>query len=142
MKQVQGKLHISRVTTNIEEDYMEITLQDRASNKGIVTAKLSLSNMMNALTGAYAMPVEMTVFDTYEKVGMEKQVKHERLPFYSTTNEVFRETMAKEAKEYEVDGWKLAPEDFNHHRAYAGLYKARFFRYVEVEEDETIHSNA
>lgn len=134
-KELAGRVTISRVTSSMrEEEFMEITVQDKASGKRIVKAEISLADFATAITGGGRQDVKMSVLDDFSKLGMKKEIATRKLPYYSTNDAIFREGQKREAKKYEKDGWKLEEEAFNHHRALNGQYHATFIRYVEEEK--------
>lgn len=135
MKESLGKITISKVDNNMGEDYVSISISDRLSGKLIVKGEMNLGNFTKALMGQGAIDIGLEVHDNYEDVGKKIEIKKVAIPYTVGRTESFSfvPEMSKKAREYEVDGWELQPEDFNHHRAKNGMYQCTFRRYVEVQ---------
>lgn len=135
MKKSLGKITISKVDNNMEADYVSISISDRASGKLVTKGEMSLEDFTKAITGQGAIDIKLEVYDSYETVGKKIEIKKVAIPYTVGRTESFSfvPEMSKKAREHEVDGWELQPEDFNHHRANNGMYQCTFRRYVEVQ---------
>lgn len=134
-KHVKGKITISRVADSTRDsDFMSITIKDKESGKELMEAQMELEEFALAITGGGRLDARLRILmDNIPFAGFRKEITTVKLPYYSTSTEIFRESQQKEARKYEVDGWRLVPEDYNHHRASHGFYHATFERYTEVK---------
>lgn len=69
MKSIEGKITISRLTSNVEPDTIEIRIKDGNSAKIICEVSMDLESFAYALTGLGHIPCSINLFNSYEKAG-------------------------------------------------------------------------
>lgn len=136
-KKVDGNLTISKVSSNMSDDLIAITLKDKLSGNVVVTAEVSLNDFAETLTGTAFVPATLYVEDeVIETVGKKREIKQVHIPMgLYTTRKDFRKQIKENAKKEEIDGWVLRDEDYNSKRMLNGTYLCTFIRYVEVENE-------
>jgi hypothetical protein len=135
-RRVSGKLGISRTSSNIGEDYINIEVKDEKSGVRVVTCQVALADFAEAVTGVFGVPMEMKVAEDVSKVGKRKEVAtfHIPNPEGSKGGEVaFYDRMTERAKEFEIDGWKYEHRPHNSRRQSPQKYAGLFLRYVDEE---------
>lgn len=135
MKNTKGKITISKVDSNLEDDYISITISDRLSGKQVVKGRMTLEDFAKSITGQGSIDIGLEVFNNYDTLGKKVEVKSVPIPYKLVFEEGydFQEDMKEKAKEFEVDGWVFEPERYNHHRANGVMYQCSFRRFVEVQ---------
>lgn len=137
MKTVKAKVRLSRISSNMREDYAMIELVDRNSGDMIANIEMELADL-GALISGLTINTPVKVFPTHERLGLKREAKRELIPYKWVVgyDDNFEAEMKKKAKKFEVDGWELQPEKFNHHRWNNGKYSCLFIRYVEGDKEE------
>lgn len=80
MQKLSGKLTISRITSNISGDHIEISIIDALSNEKFVVASMSLDTFAAACTGLGHLDVELVV-NNLNRVGSLLKQSYQRLFF-------------------------------------------------------------
>lgn len=131
---MRGNLTISKISSNAENGYMELTIRDEVSGIPFITAKCSLFDFINTLTGMFGVECDYELRGV-ENIGKERQVKTERIEGLSSRNWSDRH---KFLAPYLVDGWTTGASNdkatFNHHNARyrPDTYAVTFTRFVDV----------
>lgn len=135
MIETEGKITISRTSSNVEGEFISIQIRDKNSTLGIVDVEMSLEDFALALTGVSRMPAQLKVADSLENVGKKIEHKAENV-FYGDVwkDAEFEAVIRENSKQFEVDGWKLKPEKYNPRKANRGYYLTSFVRYAERGE--------
>jgi hypothetical protein len=123
-----GKLSISRRSSNVEDDYFVIEIEDGASGTTGAVARLSPAALALAISGVHAVSADVEWYT--DRIGMRAEVKSENVPCngYALTKAEKQAAVAP----FEVDGWKADLEDVgNHHRRTANGYRVNFRRWVK-----------
>lgn len=74
-----GTFGIGRVTSNAEDDYVQIAVRDERSGVTFATLKVTLADFTRALTGLGTTPCELEVRGL-ENVGKQLELKRELVP--------------------------------------------------------------
>jgi hypothetical protein len=136
-----GKLSIGRVQSNMEPDFIEISVTDTKSGCFVIRTKVDLQSFAEAITNLGYRPC---TFEYYKNapIGMKKEVKHAfvagECPYYKD-KEKQRTAKEKFIKPFEVDGWEAYYDDFGNHHHFKreeGVqgYMVSFHRFVEDKE--------
>lgn len=134
MKKLNGKINLSRTSSNMEEDFVSIELGDRNSGKMVAKVKMSMENLAKALLGQGAIDCVITAPNNYETLGKKREVKREVIPDISDApygDDEFKAYMKDKVKHLEVDGWEYINEGLNSHRRKCNGYAVAFVRYVD-----------
>lgn len=75
MKQVKGKITLSRVTTNTANDYVSIKIADNNSRVRIINVEIDMKTFAMAITGLSDQNCNIKVYDNYEVIGKKKITK-------------------------------------------------------------------
>lgn len=142
MKKLEGKITISRISSNIAGDYMQIKIEDKLSGCRVISVEVNTVEFMNALTNFAYRPCKLQLYENYP-IGKTREVKKEVIVldegWISEDNE--KKIIAEEAaRPFEIDGWKLHHwnEAWNHHNIVKSEKGKRyvsvgFIRFVEGE---------
>lgn len=132
---MNGKLTISRVTSNVEKDYIRLRMEDDLSGVTFLDAKMSLEDFAKALMGMGYTDCEFELCPKH--VGMKRESKIELVPlddpFFATD-----ESRRLALEPFEVDGWRARQSDIKNNHNYArqgdGKYKVEvvFTRFVDA----------
>lgn len=112
----KGRLSIGRINSNMEDDYISIDVEDTNSRTHFLTMKLSLEDMMLALTGCSGIAVEME-FRGLNRLGKVRETKTEFIQGaigYKPDAYVIESLLMS----YEVDGWEARRSDFENSKHY------------------------
>lgn len=101
---IQGKLTISRVHSNTEDNYIEVRLCDPDAAIEFVTAKLSLADFASALTGLGRVPCELETRGL-ENVGKKLVTKTLEFPMLPDSDSGDKEAAIAAAKLRCPQGW-------------------------------------
>ncbi len=108
-----GEMTLSRVTSNTEDDYITLTVVDRASRSHFFKARLSLEGFARMLTGRGNVEVDLEVFTA--KLGMRREHKTVFLPVPTDylQGEAWEVFYLPLLEKIEVDGWSARQEDID-----------------------------
>jgi len=146
MTKHQGGLSIARFTDSRGPSGVIIELDDEVSGTRVLSARISLADFAEALTGKSNVPL---VFDLWPQfVGWTREIKEEIVfvaqPDYSAGRVAIHAAQRKALARFEVDGWRARGMDIgNQHRRAHDLdrdglsaYRVVFIRFVEPPKDE------
>lgn len=132
----EGKITISRVSSNLEPDYIIVSIADEISGLQFASAKMSLENFALAISGLRRVSCELRL-DQLGNVGKQRQIKvvKFRTDEYCVIPE---KVLSEQAK----DGWVPIYSDQMNTRNYVYEFieneyvaNVKFVRYVGVEND-------
>lgn len=142
MKELPGKITISRIQSNRRDDMIAIKLVDESSGCRVIEIEMTPEVFSLAITGLSFLRCQ---FHLYQEapVGKVREVKQEPV-FVPDCNSKMRDRIATEAVEaHNVGGWKGRVEDAqNSHRVLqrpalggksGSWYNVTFIRFVEPE---------
>jgi len=134
-KTLQGTLRVSRVHSNIEDDFIDFELIDEASRLIVCNVKMSIAEYGDLISGSSNVPCEIQLFDT-SRVGMQHEHKTEIIPRPKNLSSSDEELRAH-VKPWETDGWVASIRDIKNHHLWVGKDGMRvgFDRWVSVEDD-------
>lgn len=138
-KKLKGKLSISRVTSNVENDYIEIQLEDENSRSRLIEIMVDFESFAKALTGLCYQPCSYQVVDIFDLLGKKHECKTVPIEYPELHNRdgLFKDLRELMVKPYEIDGWVAdRHEGFNGHKLKGGKYNFIFRRYVDVSDDD------
>jgi len=115
MKTLQGDISIGRVHSNIEKDFIEITLTDKNSHCHVVKVKVSLEAFAKAITGLYGQECSFDFYDS-GMVGKYKEYKKEKVLLPNFKYGVDDDTVKAALVKYDIDGWKSSVYDAKNHK--------------------------
>lgn len=138
MKKVDTKLSISRITSNKEADFIEITVEDSRSATLISISRISLEEFALALTGLCNRPSITQLFDTYENAGKKLETRWIIMrDIDSWSIKSAEELVAKriiedhfKGTEFYLDDWEIMDYCLNR-RQDGEFYQYIIHRYVE-----------
>jgi hypothetical protein len=109
MLKLAGKLSISRVTSNKEPNFVEITVVDAEASVEAISVKVSIETFANALFGSGYQDCEFE-FNDSGRVGTIHEHKEELVPIpdYGNRPEGWQK---KALAPFEVDGWSARSGD-------------------------------
>ena len=117
-KEFAGSIRFSRISSNQEDDYMQLTLEDTTTSRRVLQAKIPMAEFAQCITSSSADCL-FSVYGDMEKLGWTRETKTESVYIkYIGHNRAEREACELEALgEFEVDGWKGRKDDAgNQHR--------------------------
>ena len=127
---MNGKITVSRVTSNQEDDYISIRFEDKLSGSTFLQAKMTLEDFAKAVTGHGYM--DCTFDLTADVVGKLRENKTEIVPLENPYRATKEEKQAA-LKPFEVDGWTGYLDDLdNGHRYTQSGVSVHFTRFIEV----------
>jgi len=127
-------IRISRTSSNREEDYMTIEINDEVSGIRIATVKMSLLEFANTMTRLPGLGTVEVAIDA--PIGFKKETKNVHVdvgPPHKTTKTSIRTVV----KKHEIEGWIGNDSDAqNHHRQVSdrsklNTYSVSYHRYVD-----------
>lgn len=105
MKKLKGKLSIGFVSSNRDDGYVRVEIEDDASRVTIVDAEVSHRDLALALSGRI-VPCEMRFTDVPQVIGCKEQNKTELVTIPGSPYGGFDIRDAEKAASlHEVDGW-------------------------------------
>jgi len=147
MTKHQGGLSIARFTDSRGPSGIIIELDDEVSGTRVLSARISLADFAEAVTGKSNAPI---IFDLWPQfVGWKREVKEEIVhiakPGYSAGRPTIHAAQRKALAPFEVDGWQSRGMDIdNQHRREHDLdrdglaaYRVVFVRFIEPPKDES-----
>jgi len=127
---LKGNISIGRVTSNVEENYIGIRIEDELSGINLLEIKISYEAFGNAVTGLSSQDIEYTL-GRFDLAGKKREVKTENIMFLpNKTDKDIRDCISC----FEINGWKGRDEDAKNHHNRMGqdIYKVTFVRWVDV----------
>jgi hypothetical protein len=125
---MNGKITISRTTSNREPDFIRLRIEDDSSGVNFLDIRMSLENFAKVITGFGYIDCEFELYA--QNVGMTSESKTEIVPLkdkYFATDEQRQEAL----KPFEIDGWKARQSDIKNHHNYSNEgIKVVFTRFV------------
>ena len=137
MKNIEGKLTITRRRNNDDVDYMNIELEDEDAGITPIEIKVSCEALMKALTGFGYQPCEFSTRHL-EHVGMVKERDSISFPIPDADWGKRKGVAIEEAKNHTPEGW-IAAESYNSQNSFTrnpdGSYNAntQIVRWVNKE---------
>jgi hypothetical protein len=132
--ELPGKFTISRVQSNVGDDYIQIQFVEVNSGARFVAARIDLESFALAITGQASLPCDLDIRGL-DRLGKKHEVKTEIVSYEGArfTDDLRVDPAAIAAlAPYEVDGWKGRVEDlFNHHNRSGPLCRVTFDRWVD-----------
>lgn len=98
---------ISRISSNMEDDYISLRVEDDISGVIVTDVKMSLSEFAKCVTSQGHCPGEFTLIPTSEiasRFGKKREVKTVKLPWKKLHGDV--ETLKELIQPHLVDGWQ------------------------------------
>jgi hypothetical protein len=136
MKELPGKITITRTHCNDGNEYIEINVEDVGSNNKFLKVKVGLYNFTRALMNEYGIPMEFEV-SNLEAVG---KVKESMELIFPADN---RDQALRICQEFANDGWTAYP--YFGSQSSLILHKDGFYwahgtqyRYVDRLKEDTI----
>lgn len=131
---MKGRVSISRVSSNMSEDFMAIDIEDSSSGLTIVRTEMSLENFAKVITGQGNMECELRRMPsayTTERYGMKAETKTVLLDNISRYHdkEILKDKIKEAVGPHLVDGWELW-QDGTGSRQDGEKWKAILLRYV------------
>lgn len=115
-KKIEGNISLSRVNSNVEDDYALIAIQDRANYNQLIRVKLSLRELGKLITGVGDTRCQIDIIadmEAIENLGLERDILDASVPFESD-KEIQRSSVHKTFRLfYEQAGWKLLSDGIN-----------------------------
>jgi len=141
---LKGEIHIGRVTSNVEDDFITVELKDSNSSTTFARAKISFSNFSKAIT-SQIVDCEIDVLGL-DKIGKKLETKRIDVYFpknYSSKTDPDDKIIENVLSEFEIDGWKGDKSYVKNHHNYIGekstelsdCYSMLFRRYIEKEKE-------
>lgn len=134
-KDLKGTFRVSRVQSNIEDDFIDFELIDEASRLVICSIRMSIAEYGDLISGTRNVPCEIRLFET-SRAGMTHEHKTEAIPRIEISNPSDEDLQAH-VKPWEKDGWIASTRDLRNHHLWVGRdqVKVGFDRWVPPEED-------
>lgn len=142
MKQLNGKITISRVSQSDGGQFMNIELSDCLSGIRMLSVEMTMQDFAEAITGlGYRECTHSVNVSNLDKIGKKLEIKSVPILFdgQPPLGDKFFDYMSRLVKPYEVDGWTVDDYDIksrNYHRNCAmdgrPAYTVSFRRYVDV----------
>ena len=132
---MKGKVSVSRVHSNHEDDYVSLELIDDLSHVTCVKIKMSTKTLGDVLTGMSRQECEFSIQP--DLVGKVRETKSETVskPTSSRSDENYEAELDTILKPFEIDGWEARREDFrNHYNSIGGDQTSiTFIRFIEPD---------
>jgi hypothetical protein len=147
-KTLEGKLTISKVHSNMEDDYIQIQLEDVNSKVCFVEVKVSLLAFAQTITGMGNVDCQ---FETRgaDKIGLTREIKYEEVSIafdqygdHPGKNDI---RIREACKSKEIDGWTARYSDCTNFRTMVSIvtdagittktHRVLFERWVKNEKD-------
>ena len=147
MTKHRGGLSIARFTDSRGPSGVIIELDDEVSGTRVLSARISLAEFAEALTGRGNCSITFELWPQF--VGWAREVKEEIVhtaePLYSAGRTRIHAAQRKALAPFEVDGWLARDMDIgNQHRRERDLdrdglkaYRVIFIRFIEPPKDES-----
>ncbi len=138
MEDLKGKITISKVTSNIEPDFISITIVEAKSRCKAIEAKLSFENFTKALTGQGHIDCDL-VFNDSGVIGKTREIKHEIIPRPESYKDLVDDNINKgnyqcvlALQALQIDGWEVRRSDIDNFYNWVGSDKVKvlFIRYI------------
>jgi hypothetical protein len=137
MTELEGRITISRTTSNKSKDYISISFDDATSGCKLIRATMTLEDFAAAVTGLACSPATYEIYrEACDKAGWVRETKRVLLPRLGITERSSKEDIDEILSPHEVDGWKGRAQDlFNSHNWRNGdSVLVTFTRFVEKVE--------
>lgn len=130
---MDGKITISKTTSNRNKKEIRIAIEDDASSINFVEARMSLENFAEALTGLGFVDIDFTVRGL-ENIGKTRERKTVEINLGKTDYDGLKELALSEARKIESDGWVcdgyFSNQDSFRYKDGNTICRAGFVRYV------------
>lgn len=137
----RAQVSIGRVTSNTEDPYILLTLEDKDACVEFLEVKMSLDDFARTLTGQGCVE-GVGILRNVRAVGTRHEVKRVVVPYTAPLirDEAQLRIAKDEAlKEFEVEGWTGHRGDLgNHHCRTSAGYTTTFTRFVDPETGEPL----
>ena len=133
-KELPGRISFARVSSSMEDNYMEVTLEDESSSTLVVKAKMSMEDFALMVTGQGHLHCTFRLWG--QLAGMALESKEEVVSYSGAYRD--KEAGREALRPFVLYRWKGRLSDvFNHHRS-KGSDKQRvlFQRYVEPQPNK------
>lgn len=145
MSTLKGRMRMVRTTSNVEEDYISIEVEDELSSIRFLKIKMPLGSMADLMTSREAECEFETL--AWHNVGKKREVKREKVFVPDVGYDLMERLKAADeaVKKFNVDGWRGNARDAvnQHNQCGRGeedgvggwFYRVSFTRFVEVEHE-------
>ena len=117
---LKGRMRISRISSNVEDDYINITVTDDISGIQFFSAKISAADYADLITNRE--PECQYDLRGLENVGKTKESKYEDVFIPDSGHKTVKEVAENAVREYEKDGWKaMRLSDATNHHNFKGF---------------------
>jgi hypothetical protein len=139
LKQLEGRITISRTTSNKSEDKVTINITDASTGCCLLKTSMSVEGFGFAVTGLGFQKCDVDLYqEACAIAGYVREHKHELLP----QPEMYKGRYTEDEIQamltpYEIDGWEGRSEDlFNSHNSQGDKVRVLFVRYVPTDAQQ------
>ncbi len=139
MKNLQGKLTITKVTSSSKPDYVSLVIEEDKSHCRVIQIKISLEQFAKALFAFASRPCEIEFFNDAGNIGMTHEIKHEIIRQPARKGLASEDEFAAQLAPFETEGWVGRVSDLNNHHNMtedANCYTVFFERWVPAEDSQ------
>lgn len=123
---LDGKITISRITSNVNEDKIQLDIIDTTSSKVVVRVSMSVEDFGYVISGLSRQPCEIRC-DDLKYIGKKRETKTVVIP----KHEIIYNDATKTVEKYCVDGWEPRIQDVtNPHNSSPSGQRVLFERWV------------
>lgn len=138
MKELKAEIRLSRVSSNTESDFIELSITDKDSHLPVVKARIPLEQFADLLTNRSVEGI--LELNQSEDLGKVRQVQIISVPLPEdfdvfVSRERFQSMMETMTRPFEILDWKAKiPERYNSRDRLGDYYSVTFVRYVESKD--------